>query len=207
MAASATLQELGAEVPPANESAGSYFDMRRQSLAGTSSKLREIVGYLLQAQRNFQSEMQSKSQRQLRLAFPDASAEEVLAVAGTSRSAASSIQGAVLQQVGSEPLQARTALIANEEELDALERLAESAKVLQQAMTTVQILVQTQGETIDNIALHVSKARGSTQAAQDQLLEATRMQARMRKCRLIFYCFLFLLVLVGIGLFFILRRK
>jgi len=194
LTASQQLQELTAEATTAHAQGGSAADLRRQSLAGTSAMLQDAVRNLFQAQGAFRSELQAKSQRQLRLAFPGASEEQMAAVASASRSAASTIQDTMSRQSGSGPLETRTALMVGLDELEALEELADSARMLKQALTEVELLVVQQGETISDIALQVARTRDNTVAGHEQLRQATLAQNRMRK-RQVICCLCMLLVL------------
>jgi len=196
--ASSTLQELGAEATVAYAtSGGSQADLRRQSLAGASTQLQQQVSAIFQAQSGFRKALEAKRSRQLRAAFPDASQEAVAAVAARSRSAASTIQDTVALQPGSGAISTATAMMAAHEELDSLQELAESARMLKQAFDQVQLLVDTQGETIGDIAMHVRNTREDTEQARSVLLRANDDQRRCRKRQLIAV----LLVLLLLGTF------
>merc|ERR1719506_3635359 len=68
--AAEALQELSSETSIAVRGGSSQADLRRQSLAGTSSKLQQAVGAVFQAQKEFSEALATKRSRQLRVAFP-----------------------------------------------------------------------------------------------------------------------------------------
>jgi len=180
--------------------------MRRQSIAGASTKLRNAVDALFQAQRVFRVEMQVKTTRQLQTAFPGASAEDVAAVASRGRSAASAIQESVNLQPGCASLNTRIMLPATDGELDQLEELAKAARMLQQAFAEAELLIKSQGEVINDIAVHVSSAARSQAQAQQGLLRAHEAHHRGLRQRLQCCVVGILILIIAVVVFFALRH-
>jgi t-SNARE complex subunit (syntaxin) len=199
MSATAKLQELAAESQLAQA------DLRRQSLAGTSAKLQQAVGEIFQAQRSFQDEYKAKRNRQLRMAFAQDSFGAVEKLTERNRSAASTIQDTALLQpgTGDGPLRAATAMMATHEDLNELQKLAESAIQLKSAFEQVELLTNTQGAIINDIATQVSSSRSDTACTRDYLAEADHMQTTFRKRTACLICTVVVLLLVLVGLFYL----
>jgi len=181
--AAEALQDLSAETSIAIRGGSSQADLRRQSLAGTSSKLKTAVEAVFQAQREFREALEAKRSRQLRVAFPDASQEAVDAIAARNCSAAAAIQDTVTLQPGSgtNPLRTATAMMATHEDLSDLQDLARSARMLKMAFEQADLLINVQGETIDDIESQVSTAVLQTAQANEHLALAERSQRICRK--------------------------
>jgi t-SNARE complex subunit (syntaxin) len=200
------LQDLDLEAAVADAASGANADVKRQSIAGVTTLLQQALRALFQAQHAFRAEMEAKSQRQLRIAFPDASEKAMADLSARWRSSATTIQEIANHQPGGQPLNPTTVLMNDEQDMNKLERLAASARVLKQAFTEVDLLVSTQGERINDIALHVAAARNSTEAAQEQLLEATRLRDQSRRRMVLMCTFALMIILVGLLVLVLLKK-
>lgn len=173
------LQELKtAASAPANPTEA---NLRRQSFTGVSVLFQNALNSYFQAQQVFRTEMEAKVSRQLRAAFPEADPAEVAAVVAGRGSAASTIQDTLRNQPDMISLGTITSLRATKEQCDELETLATAARELRQAFLDVSVLVNAQGEVIDDIAAHLMATRDQTRATRD-VLENT--VARQRTCRM-----------------------
>lgn len=176
-------------VPAASHEA----DLRRQSFAGVSVMFQNALNAYFQAQVEFRQQMEAKVRRQLQAAFPEADEMTVAAAAAGQSSAMEHIQAAANAQPAGQNLAINLAVIRLR--CDELADLARAAHNIRLLFLDVHNLVAAQGESIDDIAIHVALTRDRTALAQATLADTYASQQRCR-WRWAVLCLLVVLALV-----------
>jgi len=181
------LQELASEVdkPPTGHGrmSASEMHLRRQSFSGVTVLYQNALNDFFKIQQTFSIDMKAKVHRQLRVAFPEADEAAIATVVAGRNSATSTIQNSMLMQPGQGQLSTSMTLEMSRERCNELESFVKVARDLRQAFEHVDLLVASQGETIDDIGRHVQATRDQTSAARDYLELTDAAQRRMCKWR------------------------
>ena len=142
-----------------------------------------------QAQNEYKTKLQEKGKRQIRVVKPDATEEEMGKALQTGD--VNAIVREALLQPGADPIaQAYLNVVDKYQDVLALER---SIEQLHQLFVDLAVLVEAQGEMLDNIERQVTMAGGYMKSANKELDKAlkARKQTRRRMC-----CFIVCLVIV-----------
>lgn len=178
--------------------------LRRQAFAGISMLLQRTLNAHFQAQQEFKSKMEDRVRRHLQAAMPTADDEAIAAIVAGAPSGTTAVQDTVRSTAGEGMLDPRLALKATRERVDELEKLNKAAAQLKQAFFDVQVLVEQQGEVINDIAHHVETTRTRTAAAAQQLEMAVDSNA---SCRRRWCCVVIVVLVIALILFLFFGNK
>lgn len=183
------LEALKGEVSNLPASVGATeANVRHQSFAGVSERLKTLLYSHYEAQQKFKTEMEAKLRRQFRASNPEADDAALAAMVEGHRSPQSSVQAD--GRPGSST--SAVALEAMENNTEELENLARAAQDLRQAFIDVESLVIAQGEVMTDIEEHLGRTQDRTKEAEEQLVRA---HVSNRRCQ---YRWCVLLVLLAV---------
>ncbi|KAI9173081.1 hypothetical protein H9P43_007212 [Blastocladiella emersonii ATCC 22665] len=160
-------------------------------------KFTDIMTEYNDVQSKFKGKYKQRLQKQFLIVKPDASPEEVEKVVSGEGGA-----GIFAQQImpGAQYMEARQALQDIQERHQDIIKIEKSILELQQLFVDMSVLVAQQGELLNQIDSHVTKAVDYTEQGVEEMKEANKIQKRSRKrmCILIF-CLVILAVVIGVG--------
>ncbi|ORZ40644.1 t-SNARE [Catenaria anguillulae PL171] len=149
-------------------------------------------------QTKYKGKYKQRLQKQYLIVKPDATPEEVEKVVSGEGGAA-----IFAQQImpGAQYMEAKQALQDIQERHQDIVKIEKSILELQQLFIDMSVLVAQQGELLNQIDSHVTKAVEYTEQGVEEMKQANKIQKRSRKrmCILIF-CLVILAVCVGLGL-------
>ncbi|KAI9216857.1 t-SNARE [Blastocladiella britannica] len=150
-----------------------------------------------EVQNKFKGKYKQRLQKQFLIVKPDASPDEVEKVVNGEGGAA-----IFAQQImpGAQYMEAKQALQDIQERHQDIIKIEKSILELHQLFVDMSVLVAQQGELLNQIDSHVSKAVEYTEQGVEELKEANVIQKKSRKrmCILIF-CLVVLAVVIGVG--------
>lgn len=161
-----------------------------------STTLQSLIGAIRtyqQAQNEFKASLQGKERDKIRAVKPDATDEEIGQVMSTGDVGA--VVRESLLQPGADPI-AQAYLHAVDKYQDVL-KLEKSVEELHQMFMDMAVLVEAQGEMLDNVEAQVIMAKDYMQQGNKELKKAlkARKQTRRRMCCFMI-CIIVLLVIV-----------
>mmetsp|Transcript_86614 Transcript_86614/g.197676 ORF Transcript_86614/g.197676 Transcript_86614/m.197676 type:complete len:290 (+) Transcript_86614:1-870(+) len=182
---------------------GSAAERIRTGVVGQiGDRLQAIFCDHQQAVTSYQTALQAKVSRHVRMAYPDLDAGSVAELVESGR-AAEAIQQALSGTASTADLQ--NTLADMRDKAKDLRKLDESVRDLHSMFVELSVLVDRQGEMIDRIEESVSSAADYTGKAEQQLVRAQALQRQYQRRMICIYCSLALMVLlalmhlVGIG--------
>lgn len=85
-----------------------------------------------------------------------------------------------------------------EERVVAINQLSSDVQQVSDLFTDMALLVNEQGQNIDNIETNIINSRNNIEGANRQLVKASRYQRRKRKCVCRCICFLIIVLIITI---------
>ncbi|EME27072.1 Syntaxin-1A [Galdieria sulphuraria] len=179
-------------------------------IAGTQGALAKRFMNAMREFQNVQEEcendMREQAERQLKIINPKISKTEidtVLDATGSGGNASSEIlRQQMLMARDGDYNSIRLVMEDVEERTRAMRQLEENIQELRQMFIDMSVLVESQGETIDQIESNISSAKASTKTAASQLRSARKHQKRYYRLLFCLFCCLIILliaILVPIG--------
>jgi len=160
-------------------------------------KFLDLMQEYQEVQTKFKNKYRERVERQYKIAKPDATQEEIDEALESGNTQI--FQKQILDMQHHQ--QAKEALIYIESRHRDIMRLEQSIRELHQLFLDMAILVESQGELIDQIEYNVSQSVAYTKEAVNQLHQANQLQKKSRKkmCCLII-CLLIVFLFLGGGL-------
>jgi|YelNatPaOPRAMG01_1025707.scaffolds.fasta_scaffold20634_3 syntaxin 1B/2/3 len=153
-----------------------------------------------QLQGECDSELREQAERELRIMNPDITHEQATAIleaAGSSGNAGELMRQQMLQATDRDYEQIRIVARDMEERAAALRELESGMEELRNIFLDMSVLVESQGETLDEIEKNIAAAKVSTKRGTRKLQTARKRQRtyyRLMFCG--FYCLIILLVVI-----------
>jgi t-SNARE complex subunit (syntaxin) len=174
---------------PSSEQTSDY-KIRRNMHATLTKKFMEVMQAYQDCQTKYKNKYQETVKRQFKIVKPDATADEVESV----------LQGGGDQiftehMLASRNAQARAALEDVQEKHKDIQRLESSIQELHQLFVDLSVLVESQGELLDQIEYSVSQSLSYTKTGVQELEKANEYAAKSRKKMCILLVF-FLVVIM-----------
>mmetsp|Transcript_26805 Transcript_26805/g.42964 ORF Transcript_26805/g.42964 Transcript_26805/m.42964 type:complete len:307 (+) Transcript_26805:252-1172(+) len=193
-----SLKELDTEAKAhRKKSKGDAEDRTRQNMYNTLvKKFISLVQEYQEMQNNFKNKYRDRVGRQLKVVKPDATLDEIEELIDSGGDKNIFTQ----QMLGEKSTQAaRNALADIQDKHKDIVRLEQSIVELHQLFVDMSVLVETQGEMLDQIELHVQQAHQYVDKGVKQLEKAKESQksARKRMCCIVCCCVIFLMLVVG----------
>eukprot|EP01111_Echinosteliopsis_oligospora_P010904 TRINITY_DN347_c0_g1_i1.p1 TRINITY_DN347_c0_g1~~TRINITY_DN347_c0_g1_i1.p1 ORF type:complete len:348 (-),score=71.65 TRINITY_DN347_c0_g1_i1:141-1100(-) len=180
------------------ESEGSATELRiRANMHGTlTNKFLEIAQEYQEVQTNYKNRYKEKIERQYKIAKPDASHEEIeeaIESGDSSKVFANQILDTHLHQ------QAKNALAYIEARHRDIKQIESSIQELHQLFIDFAVLVESQGELLNQIEYNVTSSVAYTAKGADELRGAVKQAKRSRKkmCIIIIICIIIIAVILG----------
>lgn len=193
------LKEMDVQIKktPAKEQATAEFRITTNMHQTLTKKFLDLMKEYQEVQNTYKNKYKERVERQYRIVKPDATSEEIDAAleSGNTQIFADQILDKKRHTAAKEAL----AYIENRHK-DII-RLEQSIQELHQLFLDLAILVEAQGELIDQIEYNVSQAASYTKEAAKQLADANKYQKRSRKkmCCIIVILLIVFAVLAGLG--------
>lgn len=168
----------------------------RTNMHGTlTRKFMDIMAEYQEVQSRYKNKFREKLERQFAIVNPDATKEEIAEAveSGDTELFAQKI-------VPERHAQAKAALAYIENRHKDIIRLEQSIHELHQLFVDMAVLVETQGELIDQIEYNVNQSVAYTEKAVVELQSANKLQKKSRKKMCILICILVVLLLVIAGI-------
>jgi len=166
----------------------------RTNMQGTlTQKFLELAAEYQEVQTNYKNKYQEKIERQYKIAKPDATPEEIedaIESGDSSKIFATQILDSHLHQ------QAKNALAYIEARHADIKRIEASILQLHQLFVDMAILVDSQGEMLNQIEFNVSQSVAYTAKGVEELKSAVKLQKKSRKKMYIIIIILVIIVIV-----------
>jgi len=193
------LKEMDADNKQIEDAKGTAEYRIRTNMHGTlTRKFLDLMAEYQEVQTKFKNKFRERVERQYKIVKPDATQQEI----------EEALEGGNTQIFAKEILnqrhaQAKDALNYIENRHRDILRLEQSIKELHQLFVDMAILVEAQGEMIDQIEYNVSQSVAYTQDAVKNLRSANKLQKKSRKKMCCIVCVLIIVLFLiggGIGL-------
>ena len=161
---------------------------------------KDAIKRYLAAQQKYKEDIKTKVERQVRHVVPDATDEQIDHIVETGE-ADSVIRRAILD-VAADPIQ--EAYHAATDRLDDVQKLERSVREIAQMFQDMALLVEAQGDMLDEIQHQVGQAKNHVDSGNKELVKALKHQTSLRKkkcCLLIIL--LVVLLIFTLGIFFL----
>jgi len=166
----------------------------RTNMQGTlTQKFLELASEYQEVQTNYKNKYQEKIERQYKIAKPDATPEEIeeaIESGDSSKVFANQILDSHLHQ------QAKNALAYIEARHADIKRIEASIQQLHQLFVDMAVLVEAQGEMLNQIEYNVSQSVAYTASGVKELQGAVKLQKKSRKKMYIIIIILVIIVIV-----------
>jgi len=166
----------------------------RTNMQGTlTQKFLELASEYQEVQTNYKNKYQEKIERQYKIAKPDATPEEIeeaIESGDSSKVFANQILDSHLHQ------QAKNALAYIEARHTDIKRIEASIQQLHQLFVDMAVLVEAQGEMLNQIEYNVSQSVAYTASGVKELQGAVKLQKKSRKKMYIIIIILVIIVIV-----------
>jgi len=166
----------------------------RTNMQGTlTQKFLELAAEYQEVQTNYKNKYQEKIERQYKIAKPDATPEEIeeaIESGDSSKVFANQILDTHLHQ------QAKNALAYIEARHADIKRIEASIQQLHQLFVDMAVLVESQGEMLNQIEYNVSQSVAYTAQGTEKLRDAVKLQKKSRKKMYIIIIILVIIVVV-----------
>jgi len=191
------LKEMDAENKKQEKEKGSAQARIRTNMHGTlTRKFLDLMAEYQEVQTKFKNKFRERVERQYRIVKPEATQDEIDEALDSGNT-----QVFAKEILNQRHAQAKDALNYIENRHKDILRLEQSIKELHQMFLDMAILVEAQGELIDQIEFNVSQAQAYTKSGVENLRGANKLQKKSRKkmcC--IAVCLIIVLVLIGGGI-------
>jgi len=170
--------------------------IRRNMHGGLTKKFIELMNEYQDVQTKYKNKYKERVERQYKIVKPDATPEEIEEVLQSGNSSQIFAQEILDNQ---RRVQAKDALAYIENKHKDILKLEQSIQELHQLFLEMAILVEAQGELIDQIEYNVSKSVAYSGEALKQLRKANKLQKSSRKkmCCIVIILVLVLAALAG----------
>ncbi|GAB9471472.1 hypothetical protein Gpo141_00008681 [Globisporangium polare] len=177
----------------------SEIRIRENMCATLTKKFMDCMKEYQKAQQKYKNDMKSKVKRQVQIVKPDASEAEIDAVM-RSADPGSIYKSAILQ--GAAESIKDVYVNCQDKYLDVL-RLEQSVAELHQMFLDLALLVEQQGEMLDQIEFQVRTAANYVEQGNQEVSKALKSQklARKKKCCLLFVGITIILIIVLVAAF------
>jgi len=157
-----------------------------------TQKFLELAQEYQEVQTSYKNKYQEKIERQYKIAKPDATQEEIEEAieSGDSKVFATQILDTHLHQ------QAKNALAYIEARHADIKRIEASIQQLHQLFVDMAILVESQGEMLNQIEYNVSQSVAYTAKGVEELKGAVKLQKKSRKKMYILICIMVIIIAV-----------
>jgi len=166
----------------------------RTNMQGTlTQKFLELAAEYQEVQTNYKNKYQEKIERQYKIAKPDATPEEIeeaIESGDSSKVFANQILDTHLHQ------QAKNALAYIEARHADIKRIEASIQQLHQLFVDMAVLVEAQGEMLNQIEYNVSQSVAYTAKGVEELKGAVKLQKKSRKKMYIIIIILVIIIIV-----------
>ena len=156
-------------------------------------KFVELMGEYQEMQTRYKGKCKERVERQYRIVKPDVSQEELDAACDADGPAPEIFTQQILHGPGHAP--ARNALADIQERHKEMLKLEASIQELHQLFLDMSVLVESQGELLDQIEYTVAQSVNYTGKAVEELRSATRYQKKARKKMC---CIVIVIVIIGV---------
>jgi len=166
----------------------------RANMQGTlTQKFLELAAEYQEVQTNYKNKYQEMIERRYKIAKPDATPEEIeeaIESGDSSKVFANQILDTHMNQ------QAKNALAYIEARHQDIRRIEQSIQELHQLFVDMAVLVDTQGEMLNQIEFNVSQSVAYTADGVKELKGAVKLQKKSRKKMYIIICLMVIVVIV-----------
>lgn len=154
--------------------------VRKNMTQALVKKMQTIVQKFQNAQQVYNKEVKAKTTRQLRIACPNATSEEIAKMIEDGNTRDTVVQ----KQMAGTHAQLLDSLQEVHDKYRTIRKLEKSMADLHQMFVDMAQLIEHQGEMLDVIEANVGKTKAYTQEAQKELVEARKQQlsANRRMC-------------------------
>ncbi|KAJ3228269.1 Plasma membrane t-SNARE, secretory vesicle fusion [Chytriomyces hyalinus] len=191
-----TVRTLSAEA--ANMPAGAESHSRKGQVGTVAKKIMNVADEFQSAQRSFKNKYKQRMEREIRIARPDATPQEI-ARALDSQSGSAFSQ----QLLSSRNEKSRRALEEVQDRHTELQKIERSLTELFDLFQEMQSLIETQQEMINNVEANVENAVVYVEEGSKELTKAVQYRKQTRKKQWwILYLVLAILLVVGIVVYF-----
>jgi len=159
------------------------------------SKFAETLKETQKTQIDFKTAAKSKLSRHVKIVDPSLTAEQVEEVCNDPEGADKLLASKML---GRGHVKLQNAVADIKEKYKDIVKLERSIETIHQMFTDIQMLVQAQGEMLDNIELNVQEAENYVKKANKQLKAAKESHKRWKKWKC--WCLLILMVIIAIAI-------
>lgn len=175
---------------------GGEADIRiRDNLANTlTRKFVDVMKEYQNAQQKYKTEIKKKVRRQVQIVKPDASSEEIDAVLKSGGGSGEVFKNAILKGDASETIR-NTYMTVQDKYQDVL-TLEASVQELHQMFMDFALLVDAQGELLEQIEFQVKQAGDYVEEGNTNMVQAIEYAKQVRKQQLI--CVIIILVVIGV---------
>jgi len=178
-----------------SEKKGVQIKIRRNMQASLTKKFLDLMTEYQELQNKFKNKFREKIAMQYKIAKPDASPEEIEEAI---ESGDTQVFANIILQKERKEL-AKSALAYIEAKHNDIVRLEESIRELHQLFLDMAILVENQGELLDQIEYNVNQAVSNTGEAVENLRKANKLQRKSRKKMCIIICILVVVLILLAG--------
>ncbi|KAI9345266.1 t-SNARE [Obelidium mucronatum] len=191
-----TVKKLSAD--NANLAAGAESHSRKGQLGTLAKKLMAVADEFQSAQRSFRNKYKQRMEREIRIARPDATPQEIARALDSASGSAFS-----QQLLSSRNEKARRALEEVQDRHTELQKIERSLVELFDLFQEMQQLIETQQEMINNIESNVENTVAYVEEGSKELSKAIVYKKKTRKKQWwILIVVLILLVIVGVVVYF-----
>jgi len=191
------LKQMDTDIKKEEKEKGTAQARIRTNMHGTlTRKFLDLMAEYQEVQTKFKNKFRERVERQYRIVKPEATQEEIDDALDSGNT-----QVFAKEILNQRHAQAKDALNYIENRHKDILRLEQSIKELHQMFLDMAILVEAQGELIDQIEYNVSQAEAYSRTGVKNLREANQLQKKSRKkmcC--IAVCLIIVLVLIGGGI-------
>eukprot|EP00937_MAST-01D_sp_MAST-1D-sp2_P006889 g6889.t1 len=167
---------------------------QRDNLHGTlTRKFVDVVKKYQEAQHKYDTTIKAKVERQVRHVMPEATEEQIERVWETGD--VDSVMRSAILDVAADPIQ--QAFSAASDRLQDIQKLERSMRELVQMMQDMALLVEQQGEMLDQIEYQVKQAHGHVRKGNEELQTALKHQTSLRKKK----CCMLVIALICLAVF------
>jgi len=168
----------------------------RTSMHGTlTKKFLDVMAEYQEIQTKYKNKFRERVERQYKIVKPNATQEEIEQALESGNT-----QVFADQILDTKHAAAKDALVYIENRHREILRLEQSIKELHQLFVDMAILVEAQGELIDQIEYNVSQSRDYVKRANEELRLANKYQKKSRKKMFILICCLLIVLALVVGL-------
>jgi len=170
------------------------YRIRKNMQVALTRKFLDLMAEYQEVQTNYRNKYKEKLARQYKIVKPEASSSEIEQVVESGNPQIFATQILDMQQHG----YAKEALGYMEDRHRDVVRLEQSIQELHQLFLDVSLMVETQGEMVDQIEYNVGQTVAYTKEGVAQLQKAEKHKKRSRKR--LFCIILCLLIILGVGI-------